>query len=219
LYDAAERRVSGVEASNGAQALKLLSLKCFDLVITDFVMPRLNGLKLIKELHSVHPRIPIILMTGDLPVIKSKAIPDGAAEVLPKPFELAILRSTIQRLLRDSSRADTGTLSSVGARMLLRDHPLMMYNGVRSWPPVWVWRGGNDNRNAKGEVGILLDVALSCVPPMPACYLIMEHFGAEYIGTLLLNDGAFCRLVFDVLLQNRLKPLSEIGEIDLSYTL
>jgi hypothetical protein len=47
----------------------------------------------------------------------------------------------------------------------------------------------------------------------------MEHFGAEYIGTLLLNDGAFCRLVFDVLLQNRLKPLSEIGGIDLSYTL
>src|SRR5262245_19463715 len=116
-------------------------------------------------------------------------------------------------------RDDTVTLSGVGARMLLRDHPLMMYNGGRSWPPVWRWRGGNDNRNPRGEVGILLDVALSCVPPMPACYLIMEHTGAEYIGTLLLNDGAFSRLVFDVLLQNRFRPLREIGAIDLSYTL
>ena len=35
--------------------------------------------------------------------------------------------------------------------MLLRDHPLMMYNGIRSWPPVWVWKGGNDNTNPKGE--------------------------------------------------------------------
>src|SRR5262245_49305882 len=108
--------------------------------------------------------------------------------------------------------------------MLLRDHPLMMYNGIRSWPPVWVWRGGDANTYPKGEVGILLDVALcgislSGIPPNSRCFLIMDHLGAEYICTLLLNDGVFCRLVFDVLLQNRFKPLREIGAIDLSYSL
>ena len=103
--------------------------------------------------------------------------------------------------------------------MLLRNHPLMMYNGIRSWPPVWVWKGGNDNSNPKGEVGILREVGLSRVPPNYGCSLIMEHLGAEYIGALLLNDRAFCRLVFDALLQNRFKPISEIGGIDLSYTL
>jgi CheY-like chemotaxis protein len=108
-----------VEASDGAQALKLLCVGRFDLVITDFVMPKLNGLKLIEELPSIHPRIPIILMTGHLSVTKGKTILDGAAEILPKPFGLAVLRSTIQRLLRDSSGADTGALSGVGAEMLL----------------------------------------------------------------------------------------------------
>ena len=95
----------------------------------------------------------------------------------------------------------------------------MMYNGIRSWPPVWVWKGGNDNTNPKGEVGILRDVALSRVLPVASCFLTMEHLGAEYIGALLLNDRNFCRLVFDALLQNRFKPIREIGGIDLSYTL
>ena len=99
--------------------------------------------------------------------------------------------------------------------MLLREHPLMMYYGIRSWPPVWLWRGGNANTNPKGEVGILLDVALSGIPPKSSCFFL----GAEYIGALLMNDRNFCRLVFDALLQNRFRPLREIGGIDLSYAL
>jgi DNA-binding response OmpR family regulator len=164
-----------VEASNGAQALKLLSLQRFDLVITDFVMPKLNGPKLVKELHSVHPRIPIILMTGYLSVIKSKAILDGEAEILPKPFELAVLRSTIQRLLRASSGADTGALSGVGAGMLLRDHPLMSRDGAPNWPPVWAWVDGVENKLAKGELGILKWVGLSGLQPPDRCYLFIHR--------------------------------------------
>ena len=103
--------------------------------------------------------------------------------------------------------------------MLLRDHPLMVHNGIRSWPPVWVWRRGNVTANPKGEVGILRDVISSSVPPYATCFLIMEHLGAEYMGALLLHDRAFCRVVHDVLLQNRFKPIREIGAIDLAYTL
>src|SRR5262245_31271460 len=96
-----------VEASDGAQALKLLCTQRFDLVITDFVMPKVNGLKLVEELHSVHPRIPIIFITAYLSVTSGKTILDGAAEILPKPFELGVLRSTIQRTLRDSSASSS----------------------------------------------------------------------------------------------------------------
>ena len=47
----------------------------------------------------------------------------------------------------------------------------------------------------------------------------MEHLGAEYLGALLLDDRGFCRVVHDALLQNRFKPIREIGGIELSYTL
>jgi len=43
-----------VEASDGVLALELVRMLSFDLVITDFVMPKLNGLKFIEALHSLY---------------------------------------------------------------------------------------------------------------------------------------------------------------------
>jgi CheY-like chemotaxis protein len=92
-----------VEANDGAEALELLYAQRFDLVITDFVMPRLNGLKFVERLHPLRPRLPIIFITGYPSVISGKAILDDVAEVIPKPFELNVLRSTVQRLLESTS--------------------------------------------------------------------------------------------------------------------
>jgi CheY-like chemotaxis protein len=92
-----------VEACDGAVALEIFRMLRFDLVITDFVMPKLNGIKFVEQLHSVQPQIPIIFITGYLSVISGKSILDEVAEVLPKPFELDVLRSTVQHLLRDSA--------------------------------------------------------------------------------------------------------------------
>jgi two-component system, cell cycle response regulator CpdR len=92
-----------VEASDGVEALELLYEQHFDLVITDFVMPRLNGLKLVELLHPLQPQLPIIFITGYLSTTSSKPILDNVAEVIPKPFELDVLRSTVQRLLESTS--------------------------------------------------------------------------------------------------------------------
>ena len=92
-----------VEACDGAIALEILQVLPFDLVITDFAMPKLNGIDFVERLHSLQPRTPIIFITGFLSVISGKAILDEVAEVLPKPFEVGVLRSTVQRVLHDSS--------------------------------------------------------------------------------------------------------------------
>jgi CheY-like chemotaxis protein len=88
-----------VEACDGAIALEILQVLAFDLVITDFMMPKLNGIEFVEHLHSLQPRIPIIFITGFLSVISGKTILDDVAEVLAKPFELDVLRSTVHRLL------------------------------------------------------------------------------------------------------------------------
>jgi CheY-like chemotaxis protein len=92
-----------VEACDGEHALEILQMLPFDLVITDFMMPKLNGLKLVEQLHAFQPRLPIIFTTGYLSVISGEKILDEVAEVLPKPFEIDVLRSTVQRVLRDSA--------------------------------------------------------------------------------------------------------------------
>ena len=45
--------------------------------------------------------------------------------------------------------------------MLLRDHPLMSFKGMSSWPPVWTWIDGHEKKSARGEIGILKEVTLS----------------------------------------------------------
>lgn len=103
--------------------------------------------------------------------------------------------------------------------MLLRDHPLMAYKGVRTWPPVWLRpRGSYENTHPTGEVGTLKDVLPFTLPHPKICFLTTEHGGAEYTGALLLSVPVFCREIWTLLRQNCGKTIQEIGDIDLSYT-
>jgi hypothetical protein len=104
------------------------------------------------------------------------------------------------------------------AIMLLRDHPLLTYQNSRSWPPPWLYCGGFDNTHPLGEVGILRTVYLSVVKPSTSCSLVMEHAGAEYMGTLFVSDAAFCLEIYAVLLRHCNKTIQEIGDIHLSDT-
>src|SRR4029453_12539026 len=71
-----------LEACDGAIALEMLqTLRC-DLVITDFVMPKLNGIKFVEQLHTLKPRMPIILITGYLSAMAGAKILNKMGEVL-----------------------------------------------------------------------------------------------------------------------------------------
>ena len=88
-----------LEACDGAIALEMLrGLRC-DLVITDFVMPKLDGIKFVEHLHTLKSRMPIILITGYFSAMAGATILSEVAEVLAKPFDLNVLRSTVHRLL------------------------------------------------------------------------------------------------------------------------
>jgi hypothetical protein len=103
--------------------------------------------------------------------------------------------------------------------MKLRDHPLMSYKGIRSWPPAWLWRCGHESTFPEGEVGILKEVLLSTAPPNNSCFLIMEHCGAEYTGALLLSDHAFYLQIYSLLVHNCGQTMQDIGGIDISHML
>ena len=102
--------------------------------------------------------------------------------------------------------------------MLLRDHPLLRYQNSPSWPPSWSYCGGLEKTRPLGEVGILKAVYLSAIKPSNSCYLIMEHAGAEYMGTIYVSDAALCLDIFESLLRHCGKTIQEIGDIDLGDT-
>ena len=83
--------------------------------------------------------------------------------------------------------------------MELRNHPLMKYGRLRSWPPVWHWIGGDEDKHPKGEVGILKNATLARIRPPTACYLIIEYAEGRYMGSLLIDASFFCYQVYDLL--------------------
>ena len=99
--------------------------------------------------------------------------------------------------------------------MKLRNHRLASYDGVRTWPPAWWWRGGEDAKQPVGEVGILKEVIACSIKSANRCYLIMEYEGAEYMGVLRFDSYSFCQRVYELLLQHCGESIKQIGAIEL----
>jgi CheY-like chemotaxis protein len=91
------------EARDGAEALDVVRTKRIDLVITDLVMPKLDGFKFLEQLHLIDPRMPIIFTTGYISTVIGKTLLHDVAVVLTKPVELDALRSAVHRILTKSA--------------------------------------------------------------------------------------------------------------------
>lgn len=93
------------EAGDGTEALEIVRTQRVNLVITDLVMPKLNGFKFLEQLHLINPQMPVIFITGYLSVVAGKKLLQDVAEIIPKPFEFDALRSAVRRALTPSARA------------------------------------------------------------------------------------------------------------------
>jgi nitrogen regulation protein NR(I) len=92
-----------IAARTGEQGLTLAGKERCDVVLTDLKLPSLNGLELVKRLHAVKPRLPIILMTAHgTTEVAIEATRHGAYDYLLKPFEMPALLETIAKALASS---------------------------------------------------------------------------------------------------------------------
>jgi CheY-like chemotaxis protein len=87
-----------MEAKDGIEALALLDEHTFDLIITDLVMPGLDGFGLVFRIREKWPAMPIVLISGYTAQYARAAMVESA-EFLPKPIDPPVLLATIQRLL------------------------------------------------------------------------------------------------------------------------
>lgn len=91
-----------VEAGNGEEAKVQLKKKHVDIVVTDFRMPKMDGLELIDWLQQNHRYVPIILVSGDVSVpIRKKAEQAGVYAILEKPCSLSDLSIKVQEVFNE----------------------------------------------------------------------------------------------------------------------
>jgi DNA-binding response OmpR family regulator/DNA-binding CsgD family transcriptional regulator len=76
-------------ANDGGEATDLLRTKSFDLVITDLMMPQVDGFAVLQTAKSLHPEIGVIILTGFGDVDSAvKALKLGADDYLQKPCDI-----------------------------------------------------------------------------------------------------------------------------------
>jgi CheY-like chemotaxis protein/anti-sigma regulatory factor (Ser/Thr protein kinase) len=93
--------LSVVDAPGGEEALEVVQRETPDLVLTDMVMPGMNGLELVETLRARHPLLPVILMTAHgSEDIAMQALQKGAASYVPKHNLARDLLETVEEVLR-----------------------------------------------------------------------------------------------------------------------
>lgn len=95
------------EAGDGVAALKQLSSKKYDLLLTDINMPMMDGLKLVGLIRNdiVYKDIPIVIITTEgSEVTRERAIEIGANEYITKPLQTTRLIEVVRRLLDPETR-------------------------------------------------------------------------------------------------------------------
>ncbi|WP_104383108.1 response regulator transcription factor [Sphingobacterium sp. HMA12] len=100
-------------AYDGISGKKMALQHHFDLIITDIVLPKMDGLDLCKEIRHIKPDLPIIMLTAlGTTDDKIEGFDAGADDYLVKPFEMRELLARIRVLLKryQKQESTTGTI-------------------------------------------------------------------------------------------------------------
>ena len=101
-----------VATFDGAEALEKLTTEQFDLVLSDIMMPNMDGYRLCESIRSFAKALPIIFMTAkDDKISKLTGYSLGIDDYVVKPFDMDILLMKISAILRRSQIMNTKALT------------------------------------------------------------------------------------------------------------
>ena len=119
-------RSNGFEAvacADGAEALRAAEDQSFDLIISDVMMPRMDGFELARAIRETDKHVPILFMTAldDKPA-KQRGFTVGADDYVVKPFDADILLLRVRSLLRRANIEQSRELVAGNLRMDQDEH-------------------------------------------------------------------------------------------------
>ena len=179
-------------AVDGAEALVRMEGALPDLVVTDLVMPQINGLELVSAVRSRYPLVPVILTTSKgSEEIAVQALKQGAASYVPKRTLVSDLLDTVQGVLAVSCRERSH--SRLMGCMTNSDSTFVLANDCTLFGPLVAYiqeevaRLGLCDEAERTRIGVALEEALANA---------LYHGNLEVGSELREADSrAYCALV------------------------
>ncbi len=122
---------SPLTASNAHEALDIIDHKNVDVVLSDLVMPEMDGIELLKRVKARKSDIPFLVITG-YPSIETavETIKKGAYDYLPKPFQIDDVAVKINRAVEKKDLGESLRWSRGLVLALLLSIPLWLILGI-----------------------------------------------------------------------------------------
>jgi two-component system chemotaxis response regulator CheY len=101
-----------LEASSGVEALKMLREQWFDLVLTDYNMPEMNGMELIDAMkkEELLSTIPVVVITTEGSQRKiAEFLEKGATDFIQKPFTPEVIKQKLNRIMGEPEDGEAVT--------------------------------------------------------------------------------------------------------------
>ena len=95
-----------IGAGDGKEALEWLDQTEISLIITDLVMPNMNGVEFIKQVRLKYPKVPIIVSSGSTDTVRSRLgisninVPGASASIM-KPFKSKELVDLVEKVMSE----------------------------------------------------------------------------------------------------------------------
>lgn len=89
-------------ACNGMRAWEMVQNEKFDVVVTDFKMPQMNGIELLKKIRSSYPKTDVLIFTGYADIENAiDAVNFGAYAFFRKPLDMKDFSLTIEKIKKE----------------------------------------------------------------------------------------------------------------------
>jgi len=104
-------------ADSGQRAIDIAAFTKIDVLITDLIMPDMNGVELLQKIKAKHPNAVVIMITA-YATIKTcvEAMRYGATDYITKPFDISELRAVVKRAVTRQAEASTSIPPKLAAR-------------------------------------------------------------------------------------------------------
>lgn len=95
-------------AYNGEDALNYLESGCYDVAVLDIMMPKMDGITVLKKIRAKGNQIPVLMLTAKSDVEdRVLGLDSGANDYLPKPFDTRELLARIRSITRGKTDTDS----------------------------------------------------------------------------------------------------------------